>query len=155
MTVGFILNGRQVTAEIHPGQTLLEYLRGVGIYSVKYGCDHGECGTCTVLVDGLAMNACLLLMPALENRQVETLEVLETDPALARLQQLFLDEGAIQCGYCTPGMLISLIALFRENPTPDEDTIREALTGNLCRCTGYVKPVRAAQELIQNMRAHR
>ena len=153
MTVGFILNGRQVAADTHPGQTLLEYLRSTGIYSVKYGCDHGECGSCTVLVDGLAMNACLLLMPAMENRHVETLEALETDPAFSRLQQLFIDEGAIQCGYCTPGMLISLIALFRENPNPDEEAIREALTGNLCRCTGYVKPVRAARELIQNMGA--
>jgi carbon-monoxide dehydrogenase small subunit len=151
MTTNFRLNGRLVAAETPPGQTLLEYLRSMGIYSVKYGCDHGECGACTVLVDGRALNACLLLMPALENRHVETLEALETDPAFSRLQQIFLDEGAIQCGYCTPGMLISLIALFRENPTPDEEAIREALTGNLCRCTGYVKPVHAAREFVRKM----
>lgn len=148
LSVRFTLNGQPVTAEIHPGQTLLEYLRSTGFFSVKYGCGHGECGTCTVLVDNMAMNACLLLMPVLENRRVETLEALESDAELAELQELFIDEGAIQCGYCTPGMLLSLVALFREDSKPDINAIRDALSGNLCRCTGYVKPVSAAERFI-------
>ena len=148
MSVTFTLNGQAVTVATHPGQTLLEYLRRIGIFSVKYGCGTGECGTCAVLVDNQALNACLLLMPALENCRVETLEALEADADLAGLQERFIDEGAIQCGYCTPGMLISLIALLREDPKPDTDAIRDALNGNLCRCTGYVKPVSAAEQFV-------
>ncbi|MFC1583285.1 (2Fe-2S)-binding protein [Candidatus Neomarinimicrobiota bacterium] len=148
LSVTFTLNGQAVTAETHPGQTLLEYLRSIGIFSVKFGCGTGECGTCTVLVDNQAMNACLLLMPALENRQVETLEALEADATLSGLQERFIDEGAIQCGYCTPGMLLSLTALLREDPTPDGEAVRDALNGNLCRCTGYVKPVGAAEKFV-------
>ena len=135
-------------AETDPGQTLLEYLRDNGIFSVKYGCGTGECGTCTVLVDDQAMNACLLLMPALENCRIETLEALEADGTIRELQDRFIDEGAIQCGYCTPGMLLSVAALLRENAKPDTADIRDALNGNLCRCTGYVKPVRAVEALV-------
>jgi carbon-monoxide dehydrogenase small subunit len=148
LSVTFTLNGQTVTAETHPGQTLLEYLRGIGIFSVKFGCGTGECGTCTVLVNDHAMNACLLLMPTLENCRIETLEALEADATLSGLQERFIDEGAIQCGYCTPGMLISLAALLREDPKPDTEAIRDALNGNLCRCTGYVKPVSAAEQFV-------
>jgi carbon-monoxide dehydrogenase small subunit len=150
LSVTFTLNGQTVTAETHPGQTLLEYLRSVGNFSVKYGCGTGECGTCTVLVNNQAMNACLLLMPALENYQVETLEALDADETLTGLQERFIDEGAIQCGYCTPGMLISLTALLREDPKPDVEAIRDALNGNLCRCTGYVKPVAAVEQFVES-----
>jgi carbon-monoxide dehydrogenase small subunit len=94
------------------------------------------------------MNACLLLMPTLENCRIETLEALEADATLSGLQERFIDEGAIQCGYCTPGMLISLAALLREDPKPDTEAIRDALNGNLCRCTGYVKPVSAAEQFV-------
>lgn len=148
LSVQFTLNGQAITVETDPGQTLLEYLRSNGIFSVKYGCGSGECGTCTVLVDDQAMNACLLLMPALENRRIETLEAIETDAIISELQERFIDEGAIQCGYCTPGMLVSLAALLRENAKPDTDDIRDALNGNLCRCTGYVKPVSAVEALV-------
>ena len=148
LSVSFTLNGQLVMAETDPGQTLLEYLRDNGIFSVKYGCGTGECGTCTVLVDDQAMNACLLLLPALENRRIETLETIETDTIISELQDRFIDEGAIQCGYCTPGMLLSVAALLRENAKPDAADIRDALNSNLCRCTGYVKPVRAVEALV-------
>jgi carbon-monoxide dehydrogenase small subunit len=145
MRTTFQLNGQPVTADTQPGVSLLEYLREHEIYSVKYGCGHGECGSCAVLIDGQAMNACLILMHTLQGKQVETLESLNDQPQQIHLQEAFLEEGAIQCGYCTPGMLISLEALKRQNDSPDDAAIRDALAGNLCRCTGYVKPVRAAK----------
>ncbi len=147
MKIGFHLNSRPLEAECQPGLTLLEYLRGVGLYSAKHGCDHGECGSCTVLVDGLAMNSCLLLMHSLRGKRIETLEGLEIKGGLTPIQRAFLDEGAAQCGYCTPGMILSIEALYRHSPGPGEAEIRDALAGNLCRCTGYVKPVQAAARL--------
>ncbi len=147
MRISFNLNGRQVGVDTEPGRTLLEFLRARGLFSVKYGCDHGECGACTVLVDGRAQNACLLLMHTVHGKHVETLEAFEQQTDLTPLQEAFLEEGAIQCGYCTPGMMLSVEALLRENPEPDEDDIRDALTGNLCRCTGYFKPVEAVKRL--------
>lgn len=143
MKITFHLNGNLVKAETVPGQTLMEYLRSQWLYSVKHGCDHGECGTCTVLIDGKAQNACLLMMHTVENRTVETLERLGSQEVVQKIQRDFLEEGAIQCGYCTPGMILSAVTLLNENPKPSEDEIRDALTGNLCRCTGYVKPVKA------------
>ncbi len=147
MRVCFNLNGRQVDADTEPGRTLLEFLRARGMFSVKYGCDHGECGACTVLIDGKALNACLVLMHTVQDKQVETLEAFEQLDGLDPIQEAFVEEGAIQCGYCTPGMILSVEALLRENPEPDEADIRDALTGNLCRCTGYVKPVEAVKRI--------
>ncbi len=149
MKVSFELNGQPINADVHPGMTLLEFLRERGLYSVKRGCDHGECGACAVLVDDLAMNSCLLLVAALEGCTIETLEGLEGKGKVPALQEAFLEEGAVQCGYCTPGMLISLEALSRRTSKPDETQIRDALAGNLCRCTGYVKPVAAAQRVLR------
>ncbi len=139
----FSLNGRPVIAQFNPGQNLLEYLRTTTIKSVKYGCDHGECGSCTVLIDGKAFNACLVLMHTTRGKNIETVENLDSHGKLHPLQEKFITAGAIQCGYCTPGMLMALEALQREYPDPDEDQIRDTLAGNLCRCTGYVKPVEA------------
>lgn len=138
MKVSFRLNGKSVKPEVLPGLTLLEFLRANGIFSVKHGCDHGECGACAVLMNGKTQNACLILMHTVDGKEVETLEGLS-------LQQRFLEEGAIQCGYCTPGMILSAEALLRENRNPTEDEIRDALAGNLCRCTGYIKPVEAVK----------
>ncbi len=148
MLITFELNGRPIEAEVSPGLTLLEFLRHYRQYSVKRGCDHGECGACSVLVDDQPHNACLLLMPMLKGRNVVTLEGLEADGQVHRIQERFISEGAIQCGYCTPGMIISLTALLRANPSPADGEIRTALAGNLCRCTGYVKPVAAIDRLI-------
>lgn len=144
MRVTFNLNGKQHSAETSPGATLLEYLRSRGLYSIKHGCDDGYCGACTVLIDSRAQNACLILVQTLAGKTVETLEHFNLQQGVSPLQEAFLKTGAIQCGYCTPAMLLALEALKRNRSKQDEETIREALSGVLCRCTGYVKPVAAA-----------
>ena len=146
MKIKFILNNKTIETDIKPGQTLLEYLRENEIYSVKYGCDNGECGACTVLVNGKAQNSCLILMHTINNCKIETVESFSDHESLHPLQKSFLDEGAVQCGYCSPGMILSAEALLRNNVNPDEDEIKDALAGNLCRCTGYVKPIKAVQK---------
>ena len=150
MNIQFELNGRLVQASTSPGTTLLEYLRHEEIHSVKHGCDYGECGACAVLMDSKSVNACLILMHAVDGRKVETLESFSTHEALIPLQKDFLHEGAAQCGFCTPGMILSLEALDREGGEIRETHVRDALNGNLCRCTGYVKPVKAALVTLQN-----
>ncbi len=149
MKIQFELNGRLVQASPKPGTTLLEYLRHAEFHSVKHGCDHGECGACTVLLDNKSVNACLILMHAVEGRKIETLESFSTHEDLHPLQKDFLHEGAAQCGFCTPGMILSLEALDREGCEIKEVDVRDALNGNLCRCTGYVKPVKAALVTLQ------
>jgi len=144
MKTQFELNGRLVQASHLPGTTLMEYLRAEAFYSVKHGCDHGECGACTVLLDSKSVNACLILMHSVNGRKIETLESFSTHESLHPLQKDFLQEGAAQCGFCTPGMILSLEALDREGGEIGEVQVRDALNGNLCRCTGYVKPVKAA-----------
>lgn len=148
MTIQFELNSRLIQAETKPGTTLLEYLRSIELYSVKHGCDHGECGACTVLLNDKAINACLILMPTLEGKKVETLESFSSHEDMHPLQDTFLKAGAVQCGFCTPGMIVSLEALDREDINADEENVRDALNGNLCRCTGYVKPVEAALKAL-------
>jgi len=149
MKTQFELNGRLVQAQRAPGTTLMEYLRAEALYSVKHGCDHGECGACAVLLDSKSVNACLILMHAVSGRKIETLESFSTHESLHPLQKVFLQEGAVQCGFCTPGMMLSLEALDREGGEIDEAKIRDALNGNLCRCTGYVKPVKAALRTLK------
>lgn len=147
MKIQFKLNNKTIKTEIQPGQTLLEYLRKNGVYSVKYGCDNGECGACTVLVNGKAQNSCLMLMHTVNNCKIETIESFSDHTNLHSLQESFLEEGAVQCGYCTPGMILSAEALIRKNTNPNEDEIKDTLAGNLCRCTGYVKPIKAVQNV--------
>lgn len=147
MKIQFILNNKTIKTEVQPGQTLLEYLRKNGVYSVKYGCDNGECGACTILVNGKAQNACLMLMHTVNNCEIETVESFSDHTNLHLLQKSFLEEGAVQCGYCTPGMILSAEALLREKANPNDDEIKDALAGNLCRCTGYVKPIKAVQNV--------
>ena len=146
MKIQFILNNKVIKTEVQPGQTLLEYLRENNIYSVKYGCDNGECGACTVIVNDKTQNSCLMLMHTVNNCKIETVESFSDHKTLHSLQKSFLDEGAVQCGYCTPGMILSAEALLRNHANPDEDEIKDALAGNLCRCTGYVKPIKAVQK---------
>ncbi len=146
MKIQFILNNKKIETDVKIGQTLLEYLRANGIYNVKYGCDNGECGACTVLINGKAQNACLMLMHTVNNCTIETVDSFSDHTNLHPLQESFLEEGAVQCGYCTPGMILSAEALIRENKNPNEDEIKDALAGNLCRCTGYVKPIKAVQK---------
>lgn len=146
MKIQFTLNNNKIETDANPGQTLFEYLRENGTYSVKYGCDNGECGACTVIINGKAQNSCLMLMHSVNNCKIETIESFSDHKTLHPLQKSFLDEGAVQCGYCTPGMILSAEALLCNNASPDEDEIKDALAGNLCRCTGYVKPIKAVQK---------
>ena len=148
MTVTFVLNGRSASVEAPPAARLLDVLRGVlGLTGTKEGCGEGECGSCTVLVDGVPVNACLVLFGQVEGRAVTTVEGLGEGGGLSPLQEAFVKEGGSQCGICTPGFLVSAEALLAAIPQPGETDIREALAGNLCRCTGYqriVESVRAA-----------
>ncbi|MBP1627490.1 MAG: aerobic-type carbon monoxide dehydrogenase, small subunit CoxS/CutS-like protein [Holophagaceae bacterium] len=153
LTIRFKLNGKAVSAAITPEMTLLTVLKDVMLVnSVKRACVSGECGACTVIVDGKAMNACLILAMTIEDKNVETLENLGAPDRLHPLQKAFVEMGASQCGFCTPGFIMAAKAFLDENPDPTEEQIRVALSGNLCRCTGYVKPVKAVQQAIQEMK---
>jgi 4-hydroxybenzoyl-CoA reductase subunit gamma len=144
------LNGRWREDAVADNQLLVDYLRDVAhLTSVKTGCDGGECGACAVLLDGEAVPSCIILAVRCEGRSVETVEGLARDGRPSRLQQAFHEKLGTQCGFCTPGMIVAAEALLRKCPHPSENQIREALSGNLCRCTGYVKiveSVRAACE---------
>jgi aerobic carbon-monoxide dehydrogenase small subunit len=146
MLVGFFVNGFYQETEIRPAARLIDVLRDtLGLTGTKEGCSEGECGACTVIVDGRAVNSCLVLAAQVRGKHVLTVEGLAGDDGLDVLQRAFKDNGAVQCGYCTPGMLMSAKALLLQNPSPTEEEIRVALAGNLCRCTGYTTIVRAVQ----------
>jgi aerobic-type carbon monoxide dehydrogenase small subunit (CoxS/CutS family) len=144
-SVRFVLNGEQVRAEVEPHGFLLRLLRDVfGLTGAKEGCGMGDCGACTVLVDGKAVNSCIFPVIEIEGKQVTTIEGLADDQGnLDPIQKAFIENGAIQCGYCTPGMVLSAKALLDENPNPTEEEIQRGIAGNLCRCTGYLSIVRA------------
>jgi 4-hydroxybenzoyl-CoA reductase subunit gamma len=134
------VNGRWREDAVSDGDLLVDYLRDIArTTSVKTGCDGGECGACTVLLDGVPVSACLTLVVRCEGRSVETVEGLVKQGRPGRLQQAFHEKLGAQCGFCTPGMIMASEALLRRNPHPNDDEIRAALSGNLCRCTGYVK----------------
>ncbi len=152
MKIEVKVNGVRREFEIDPGETLLELLRREGYKGVKKGCETGDCGACAVLLDGRAVNSCLVLAAKVDGRSVVTVEGLEKDGLLDPLQEAFLDAGAVQCGYCTPGMLIAATDLLSHNPDPSDKEIKEAISGNLCRCTGYVKQVEAIKLAVQRMR---
>ncbi|MER3409563.1 MAG: (2Fe-2S)-binding protein [Thermoleophilia bacterium] len=138
------VNGVAYPVEIHPHATLLQVVREeIGLTGAKEGCDDSECGACMMLLDGKPVNACSYLALQAEGREVTTVEGLAEDGELSPLQRAFLEHGGVQCGFCTPGMLISATALLRQNPRPSEEEVRIALSGNLCRCTGYEGIVRA------------
>jgi len=143
MRITLTVNEVKRNVEIEPGETLLELLRREGYKGVKKGCGSGDCGACAVLLDGRAVNSCLVLAAKASGREVITVEGLADDGGLHPVQQAFLEEGAIQCGYCIPGMVIAAVDLLTHNPNPSEAQIREGISGNLCRCTGYVKQVEA------------
>jgi aerobic-type carbon monoxide dehydrogenase small subunit (CoxS/CutS family) len=136
------VNGADYPINVEPHRSLLWTLRTeLGLTGSKEGCDDSECGACMVLIDGKPVNSCSYLALQAEGREITTVEGLSDDGELAPLQRAFLAAGGVQCGFCTPGMLISATALLRENPSPSEDEVRVALSGNLCRCTGYQKIV--------------
>jgi len=134
----FTLNGEEKSLDIEPGTSALELIRNtLDLKGTKEGCGIGECGACTVVVDGKAVNACLMFAAQLDGRSVLTVEGLSRGDALHPIQQSFIDHHAVQCGFCTPGILMSTCALLEENPQPERDEIVKAISGNLCRCTGY------------------
>lgn len=141
------LNGQEVTVEVEPSDLLAYVLRDkLGLTGTKIGCDEGECGACTVILDGQAVDSCLLPAMKADGCEVVTIEGLAKDGELDPLQQAFIDRGAVQCGYCTPGLLMSARALLDQNPQPSEQEIKDAIAGNLCRCTGYFKIIEAIKE---------
>jgi aerobic-type carbon monoxide dehydrogenase small subunit (CoxS/CutS family) len=149
-----IVDGQPLSAMVDPGRTLLRVLRDdLGRTGTKEGCDDSECGACMVLIDGRPVNACSYLALQAQGRHVTTVEGLTGERGLHPLQQAFLEGGGIQCGFCTPGMLISAAALLARDPDPSDEAIRDALAGNLCRCTGYQPIVRAVQAAAATMRA--
>lgn len=143
--INFTLNNEEVAAEVQPQWTLLYFLREVyGLTGTKEGCGYGECGACTVIIDGQAVNSCLYPILEVEGKKVTTIEgLLSAEGEFHPLQKAFIEEGAVQCGFCTPGMIMSAKALLDEKEKPTEDDIKESIEGNLCRCTGYVKIIDA------------
>jgi len=138
---------------IRASMTLLDFLREeLGLKGTKRGCDSGECGACTIIMDGKTMNACLVLAIQADGKEILTIEGLSSGGRLHPLQEAFVEEGAVQCGFCVPGMILSAKALLDEKKDPSEGEIREALSGNLCRCTGYVKIIKAVQKAAALMR---
>jgi len=145
----FKLNGREVEVEAHPTDVLSKILRSkLGVTSVRGGCGRGDCGVCTVIIDGRAVHSCLTIMAQIENSEIITLEGLMRDGDLSPLQRRFVESGAIQCGFCTPGMILAATALLSVNPNPSIEEIKDYLRGNLCRCTGYKQIIEAVRRAV-------
>ena len=143
-----VVNGDTVTHEIDDGMTLLKFLREeLHLTGTKEGCGEGDCGACTVLVNGLSVNACLYLAVLADGKEILTIEGLEKNGQMHEIQEAFIRHGAIQCGFCSPGMIMSVKNLLDNNPKPTEDEIRRGMSGNLCRCTGYQQMVDAIKEV--------
>jgi carbon-monoxide dehydrogenase small subunit len=154
MSVTLTVNGSLLTLEAPPAARLLDVLRErLGLTGTKEGCGEGECGACTVLLDGVPVNSCLVALGQCDGREVTTVEGLGSAAHLTPLQEAMVTEGGAQCGICTPGMLLSAEALLRERPRPTEPEIREAIAGNVCRCTGYQRIVNAVSEAAKKREA--
>lgn len=146
MQIALTVNGRQHKLYVSPDRTLLEVLREeLNLTGTKQGCDDANCGVCTVLMDGMAVKSCVILAPQANGRSITTIEGLEREHSLHPLQQAFIDHFAVQCGFCTPGMILTAKAILDKNPNATEDDIREGLHGNVCRCTGFKKIVEAIE----------
>ncbi|MBK5964698.1 ferredoxin [Thiocystis minor] len=153
MKIHLILNGTPREMKVAPDRRVVDLLReDLGLTGVKEGCGSGECGTCTILVDGEARLSCLLLAAQLDGCRLTTIEGLAQDGRLHPVQQAFIDQGAVQCGYCTPGMILAAVDLLNRQPHPTREAIRVALSGNLCRCTGYQMIVDAVETAARRMR---
>ncbi len=153
--VDIIINGKAQTFRVDPAEVALDTLRDAGLASVKRGCDEGDCGSCSILVDGQLMRACLLYTGQLHGREITTVEGLGTARQPHPIQRAFVEAGAVQCGYCTPGMVLATSALLDSCPSPTDEQIRQGLDGNLCRCTGYVKIVDAVRQAAAELRSGR
>ncbi len=150
--INITLNGESKTLDVKPTQTLLSALRGgAKAKEVKDGCSDGDCGACTVIMNGKAVNSCLVLAPSADGADIVTVKGLGTKENPSALQEAFVTNGAIQCGFCTAGMVLSATAFLKEHPDPTRDEIREGLSGNLCRCTGYQKIINAVQSAAEKM----
>lgn len=151
--IRLIVNGESYTLAVEPCESLLDVLRDkLSLTGTKKGCNRGDCGACTIIMDGKTVNSCLVLAVEAGDKEVLTIEGLANKGQLHPIQEAFVQQGAVQCGYCTPGMIMSAKALLDENPNPTEEEVRQAIGGNLCRCTGYVKivdAVKKAAEVIQ------
>lgn len=151
ISITLTLNGKNQSAEVEPRLSLVDFLRHqVGLTGTHVGCEHGVCGACTVLFNGQTVRSCLLFAVQANGMDVKTVESLATEDGLHPLQQAFRDHHAVQCGFCTPGMLLAAMELLQRNPSPTEEEIRVGLSGNLCMCTGYVNIVRAVQAAAQS-----
>jgi carbon-monoxide dehydrogenase small subunit len=150
------VNGNEIDAMVSPNSTLLDFLRDeLGLTGTKKGCGEGDCGACTILLDGVPVSSCLMLALQAEGREILTVEGLAEGGRLHPLQKAFVEVGGVQCGFCTPGMLLTAKSLLDSNPEPDEKQIREAIAGNLCRCTGYQKIVEAIAVAAAELRRER
>jgi len=146
--INFIVNNQTHELSVEPNQTLVEVLRQhLGLTGTKVGCNQGDCGACAVIMDGRPVNSCLVLAVQADGSNITTIEGVETDEGLHPLQEAFVEKGAIQCGFCTPGMILTSKSLLESNPEADKEKIREAISGNLCRCSGYQKIVEAIHSL--------
>ena len=142
------VNGVEYEVAVKPNQTLVDMIRyDLGLTGTKNGCGEGDCGACTVILDGTPVNSCLVLAMQADGRTITTIEGVEGKDGLHPLQQAFIEKGAIQCGFCTPGMVLSAKNLLDDNPHPTEDEIREGISGNLCRCTGYLQIIDAVKSV--------
>lgn len=149
--ISFILNGQQTKVEVEPTLLLVDMLRNqLGLTGTKIGCGEGDCGACTVLLDGKSVNSCLILAVQTDGRELLTVEGLGTYDKLHPLQEAFIAAGAVQCGFCTPGMLLSAKSLLDKNPRPNRKQIARHISGNLCRCTGYAKIIDAIERVAHN-----
>lgn len=149
MQIEFTVNGKVYNLTVSPTLRLIDLLREeLGLTGTKEGCGEGECGSCTVIMNGKAVNSCLVLASQIRGQEILTIEALEKD-GLDKLQESFIKNSAVQCGFCTPGMLMSAKALLMKNPSPSEEEIKTAIAGNLCRCTGYNKIVQAIKEAAE------
>jgi len=151
MKIDFIVNDKTYSIDVEPDMRLIDALRyKLGLTGVKEGCGEGECGACTIIMDGQAINSCLVMAVQARGKRIITIEGLEKNGELDPLQKAFIENGAVQCGYCTPGMIMSAKALLLKNPNPTEEEIREAIAGNICRCTGYNNIVKAIKSVSNN-----
>ena len=141
------VNGKSYPISVKPRTRLIDALRDLGFTGTKEGCGEGECGACTIIMDGKSVLSCMMFAKQAEGHELTTIEGLAKDGSLDKLQKAFIEEGAVQCGYCIPGFIMSAKALLNENKNPSDDEIKDSITGNLCRCTGYTKIVKAIRKV--------
>jgi aerobic-type carbon monoxide dehydrogenase small subunit (CoxS/CutS family) len=153
LKISFVLNGRNKTADVEPDMRVIDLLREhLHLTGTKEGCGSGECGACTILVDGKSRLSCLMLAAQLEGKKITTIEGLSKGKRLHPVQKAFVENGAVQCGFCTPGMVLTAFDILSCNPGPSRDEIREGISGNLCRCTGYQKIIDAIEAAAKDMK---